>query len=71
MSALLLNGLILDITEPLSSSSLLLLCLVVSGLYFSGSLLSSFLYYKPLLTGISSAILLGSGFIFTLSCSLS
>ena len=55
VSAVLLNGLILDIAEPLSSSSLLLLCLVISGLCFSESLLNSFLCYKPLLPGVSSS----------------
>lgn len=68
---ILLNGLMLDIAELWSSSSLLLLCLVISGLCFSESLLNSFLCYKPLLSGISSAILLCSGFVFTLSCRLS
>lgn len=71
MSAVLLNGLILDIAEPLSFSSLLLLCLVISGLCFSESSLNSFLCYKPLLTGISSAISLCSGFVFYLAGSRS
>jgi len=64
VSAVLRNGLTLDIAEPLAASSLLLLCLVMSGLCFSESLLNSRLCYQPLRTGISSAILLRSGFAF-------
>lgn len=67
VSAVLHNGLILDIAEPLSSSSLLLLCLVTSGFCFPESLLNLFLWYKPLRTGISSAISLCSGFVFYLA----